>query len=119
MEVVHRNPTKEELAIIMHLATGSDLQLPNDFPDGLQVSDMDDGGMGSLKLYPKGILCENRRFGSAPAEIQFNDLDGIPVLATLNLDEEGNLFELDVWKVDFSPRISYQGAMLSIQLVEP
>ena len=35
--------------------------------------------------------------------MKFNDADGVPVSAALNLDQDHHLFELDVWKVDFSP----------------
>lgn len=34
------------------------------------------------------------------------DQDGVDVIATLSLDNYGDLFELDVWKVDFSPVVS-------------
>ena len=33
---------------------------------------------------------------------EFTDLDGVPVSVALNLDSEGKLYELDLWKVDFS-----------------
>jgi hypothetical protein len=33
----------------------------------------------------------------------FKDIDGTPVSAALNVDQQGNLYELDIWKVDFSP----------------
>ena len=31
------------------------------------------------------------------------DEDGVVVLAALNLDKNGKLFELDLWKVNFNP----------------
>lgn len=61
---------------------------------------MDDGGMGSLRF-----ICENasdRKFGSCSAEIQFRDADGTDAIASLYLDQEGELLEMDLWKVDFS-----------------
>ena len=39
------------------------------------------------------------------AEIQFTDTDGVEVLASLNLDQDGKPFELDVWKTDFNALI--------------
>lgn len=36
------------------------------------------------------------------AETQFSDADGTPVIASLNVDVYDQLFEIDVWKVDFS-----------------
>jgi hypothetical protein len=65
------------------------------------VQEMDDGGMGSLVFPgPKG-----RRYGSTLAEAEFHDADGTVVSVALNLDTTGELFELDMWKIDFSPLI--------------
>lgn len=61
---------------------------------------MNDGGMGSL-LFVRSK--PDRRLGEVVAEFQFKDEDNIPVLASLNLDEDGELFELDLFKADFSP----------------
>jgi hypothetical protein len=66
----------------------------------LQVSPMRDGGMGSLQFASKTA---DPQFGKEVAACQFHDDDGVLVSATLNLDQQGQLFELDVWKVDFSP----------------
>lgn len=62
---------------------------------------MNDGGMGSLYFYPERV--EGRRLGRSLVEASFLDKDGIEVRATVNLDTEGNLLELDLWKVDFLP----------------
>jgi len=65
---------------------------------------MEDGGMGSLMLATDEALQKPRRlFGQRAAELQFLDADGVSVLASLNLDQNGELLELDVWKIDFSP----------------
>ena len=65
-----------------------------------EVEEMNDGGMVSLLFVSNKKL---RKFGSSIAEIQFDDVDKTPVLASIYLDEEGELFELDIWKVDFTP----------------
>lgn len=44
-------------------------------------------------------------FGGQVAEYQFTDADGVEVLASLNVDQDGRPFELDMWKTDFSPLI--------------
>ncbi|WP_421750901.1 DUF6984 family protein [Croceimicrobium sp.] len=31
------------------------------------------------------------------------DADGVEVIATLYLDKDGSLFELDLWKTNFEP----------------
>jgi hypothetical protein len=65
------------------------------------VLDMRDGGMGSLRFSGS----EQRCYGSTLAEAEFKDADGTPVSVALMLDETGDLFELDIWKVDFSPLV--------------
>ncbi|QQQ61882.1 DUF6984 family protein [Paenarthrobacter ureafaciens] len=67
----------------------------------LRVSDMDDGGMGSL-LFESAK--PDRSYGRTLSEGWYNDEDGFPVLVAINLDTENEIFELDSWKVDFSPR---------------
>jgi hypothetical protein len=63
---------------------------------------MDDGGMGSLVLMAPEHT-EARR-GAVPcrAAVQFTDADGVEVVASLNANEAGVPFELDMWKTDFS-----------------
>lgn len=68
------------------------------------VSELLDGGMGSLCF--EAMNRENRKLGKIIAECEFNDADDVLVSATLNLDEQNRLFELDLWKVDFTPLIS-------------
>lgn len=68
------------------------------------VEEMADGGMGSLRFrYLDG---RTQHLGELLVEKEFVDVDGVPVVATINLDEVGRLYELDIWKVDFSPLIS-------------
>lgn len=68
----------------------------------LRVSDMADGGMGSLR-FDSGK--SHPRYGRTIAEGWFKDADGMPVALALYVDREDDLFELDSWKVDFSPRL--------------
>ncbi|VXC66837.1 conserved hypothetical protein [Arthrobacter sp. 9V] len=68
----------------------------------LRVSDMDDGGMGSLRFASGKI---RPRYGRTIAEGWFKDIDGIPVALALYVDREDDLFELDSWKVDFTSRL--------------
>ncbi len=48
-----------------------------------------------------------RRFGAELARGEYLDSDGVPVSITINADDHGELFELDFWKVDFSPLKHY------------
>jgi hypothetical protein len=73
-------------------------------PAELLVCQMDDGGMGSLKFESEAV---NRRYGATVAACEFEDTHGILVSAVLNNDENGLPFEIDVWKVDFTPLLSW------------
>jgi hypothetical protein len=95
-----------EMALVVQLLqkAGNPGQLL-DRLDALNVQEMSDGGMGSLYFASATENPDERRFGRRIAEIQFNDVDGVPVLVSLNVDKEGDLFELDVWKTNFKPGI--------------
>lgn len=45
--------------------------------------------------------------GKCLIDIQFYDEDNVPILVSLNSDEDGNLFELDIWRADFKPVVKY------------
>ncbi len=87
------------------VARSDHLNLSPDWKNELLVQSMDDGGMGSLLLFPKGMTDKKRSFGGVASNYEFADADGVKVLVSLNLDKEGELFEVDSWKVDFSPLI--------------
>jgi hypothetical protein len=67
------------------------------------VTDMADGGMGSLRFSGSG----SNKMGKVLCEAESNDSDSIPLQISINLDQEGRLFELDIWKVDFSSLKTY------------
>jgi len=73
--------------------------------DSLDVQEMPDGGMGSLYFPWPGKDARARHFGRRIAQLQFDDADGILVVASLNVDHDGDLYELDIWRVDFRPVI--------------
>ena len=101
-----RKLRKEEVDLIAAILGDSPKAneiLPS-LPDRL-VEDMKDGGMGSLRFMEQAN--PERRFGKKIAEAEFTDEDGIPVSAVVNLDDRDQLFELDIWKVDFSPLKRY------------
>ena len=100
-----RKLSSKEAKLMSILVLKSKIELSSDWKEKLIVKPMDDGGMGSLKLYPTGDLYENRKFGEKVSEIQFLDKDGVLVSASLNIDDKGKLYELDMWKVDFTSLI--------------
>ncbi|MGV8858746.1 DUF6984 family protein [Rhodoglobus sp.] len=101
LELTYRSPTEAELRLLRALVkrtprfSGSLATL-----SALTVALMNDGGMGSLAIGPPSL---ERRFEDQVAEVTFFDVDGMWVSATLNVDQFDELFELDVFKGDFSP----------------
>src|SRR5712692_5706944 len=90
---------EQELALIKKLLSRT--AFANKTPAGLsraKVRDMPDGGMGSIRFCQASPSSNERKFGKQIAEGAFKDADGVPVSVTLNLDQYGKLFELDLFK---------------------
>ena len=101
-----RKLRKEEAELIAAIVRDSPwaAQVVRSLPRQL-VEDMPDGGMGSLRF--KAGAERDRRFGKEIGEVLFTDQDGVLVRAAVNLDGNGELFELDIWKMDSSPLQRY------------
>jgi hypothetical protein len=103
----HRPITSLEKDLIQHL-----IELIPDNPKQYQipsfVQPLDDGSMGSLQL-------NDDSYGRDLIQVQYQDSDGQKVFITLVEGQTGVLFELDMWKVDFSPLLVYP----TIDKVEP
>ena len=104
-----RHPSKEELLIIYYLSVKGNYP-HSGWQDSLEVAEMTDG-MGSLLLIPEGQKNKKRLFGKEISEVQFLDDDGMLVSVSLNIDRNGFLFELDVWRVDFGRVISFENLL--------
>jgi hypothetical protein len=87
-----------ERALILALSPQFGVEL-----DDALVREMQDGGMGSIRF----LGGDDRRYGRTIAEAMYVDDDGIVVSIHLNVDKTDSLFELDLWKVDFSPLLRY------------
>lgn len=96
-----RRPTEAEQRLIGELASRARLEDADVWLGALQVEEMDDGGMGSLRLGGRecsGVVVRK-------AEVQFTDEDGVEVIASLNAGADGVPLELDIWRTDFAPLI--------------
>jgi len=80
------------------------IELLRDLPSAT-VEDMTDGGMGSIRFLARDG--GHRIFGCEAARGDYTDADGVPVRIAVNLDQRGDLYELDFWKVDWSPLVRY------------
>jgi hypothetical protein len=106
METLRKLTLKEEnlISLLIHK---ENLNISSDWKKNTLVFTLNDGNMGSLKLCPEGKNHEKREYiPSFVSEYEFKDKDGVAVVASLFLDKEGDLYELDIWKVDFSELIS-------------
>lgn len=99
---MERALTADEKRLVMALIERAQLSLPADWLDQARVDSMNDGGMGSVRFL---TLASGQKMSRQAAEVKFRDSDGMDVIASLNLDEAGQPFELDIWKVDFRPLI--------------
>ncbi len=97
---------EKTLLVTLLQATPDTLRFINSVDD-LVAKQMNDGGMGSLLLVPKGLEGASRSFGRQLVLGEFTDSDGVPVSVALNVDSEGRLYELDVWKVNFTPLVAW------------
>ena len=101
-----RRPTEKEINLLRLLIIKSEMDFSENWENNLLVSPMKDGEMGSLYLYPSGTFVTNRKFGKQVSEYQYKDQDGVDVMVALNIDDNNDLYELDIWKVDFSKLIT-------------
>jgi hypothetical protein len=97
-----REPSKAE-RMLLDLLAARWSDGPPGWVEQVRVREMDDGGMGSLRLAVSAGTDASQTFGRRAVEYEFTDADGIKVIASLNLDQDGAPFELDVWKVNFAP----------------
>lgn len=69
--------------------------------DEYEVEELNDGGMGSLRVvHPDSTA---RHFGRTVAERWFADVDKVSLSIVVSKDIEGDFFELDIWKVNYAP----------------
>jgi hypothetical protein len=95
------NKTEKKLILNMPIASTHDSAIKNRV-DGLLLEEMSDGQMGSLYFLSNNKK-EDRYLGTTISEIETMDSDEVPVLISLSCDNFGDVYELDIWKVDFSP----------------
>ena len=100
-----RTLQKEEIEIIEYLAGIAQYPLSLNWYNDYTATPMDDGGMGSILLTPAKPLLNPRKFKERISDCIIEDTDGMSIIVSLNIDQDDYLFELDVWKCDFSPVI--------------
>jgi len=96
-----RTLNEAEIALIRHMLRGTAQKLEVGVSlSTCLVEELNDGGMGSLRFDSQN---QERVLGQDICREEFPDSDGVPIFVALSLDNYDELFELDIWKVDFSP----------------
>jgi len=103
---LNRKLSQQELRLLEVLVAKASINLPKNWQEKITVKPMNDNGMGSLYLFPDGKTSDTHLFGKQVSECSFVDEDGVQAIASLNMDSNGNLFEMDIWKTDFSSLIN-------------
>ncbi|WP_207762377.1 DUF6984 family protein [Niveispirillum lacus] len=99
-----RRLRSSEIALLKELLSKcSSLHLIDGGLDDILVRDMNDGGMGSILFSGD----ENRIIGGSIVDADYFDSDGVLVNISVNVDNSGKIYEVDFWKVDFSPLLVY------------
>jgi len=109
--------TSSEYAFLCRVARAAGKSLHDvGLSAGTMVEPMTDGEMGSVRFAAPVCEGSQRRLGEVFAVGAFTDRDGMPVSFSVNLDDCGSLFELDIWRVDFKPLQSLppEGAVVSV-----
>jgi hypothetical protein len=101
-----RKLRSEELTLIKAMAKGTSVEnVVLAKLDDSEVVDLADGGMEIIRFVSEqGRL---KSFGRKVAEFLYKDEDDIPVSLALNFDNDGGLFELDIFKADESTLVKY------------
>ena len=81
--------------LLSQIDNGRKYRIPN------EVEDLDDGGMGSVQL------TRNGQHDGDLVKVTFLDEDGQTVLIVLTRNQFDELYDLDIWKVDFSPLLRF------------
>lgn len=92
-----RKISAKEAKLVRKILARNNFLFPSKLCDMI-VESLDDGGMGSLRF-----LHSNQKFNQSLIPYVFKDTDGVDVSATINLDTNGEVYELDLWKVNFQP----------------
>jgi hypothetical protein len=75
---------------------------PADFPINEQVDEYEGGKMGSISLGGNVDGYEGDLI-----QVEYIDIDDVPVVITLTKDSDNHLLDLDFWKTDFSKLLEY------------
>ncbi len=97
-----RKPTSDEIRIIRYLAEKAKCKLEASWESKLMVKPITDMRIGPVYLLFQSEFVEHKK-EFLVADCQFCDIDNVPVVLYLLVDEDGIPCELDMWKCDDTP----------------
>lgn len=109
-----RRPTADESRLLVELAKIAGIEDPTVWVRNLRVRNLDDGGMGSLGIEVKDLEPAGSGVVICRAAVQFKDVDGVDVIASLNAREDGAPVEVDMWKTNFGKLIRIPDAFVVV-----
>lgn len=68
-----------------------------------------------MRLWARGRAPADAVFNRSLAACQFDDVDGTCVVATLYANHSGTPFELDIWKVDYTPLLHISDRLTALR----
>ena len=96
---------QEEINLLQFLIQSSGCKSDNNSDlRAVCVEDLNDGGMGGIR-FRTNIKIDAKL--KNPVLAAYTDADGTMVSISLASDANSNLYEMDFWKVDFSPLEKY------------
>lgn len=98
-----RRLSGDEIRLVQVLLSVAESKIEAQSLTSQLVMEMDDGGMGSLRFLE---LSDPDSSAVQAAAVMFTDADEVTVWATLFTNQRGELYELDLFKGDFSPLIA-------------
>lgn len=89
----------EKILIIQLLVKSEGVNWSDAWLNSVMVEPMNDGGMGGIRF----LSSSERKMSRMATEMSFKDADGVTAVVSLNVDKFNEPYEMDIWKVDFSP----------------
>lgn len=95
-------PIRPEELNLIHFLLGKLNLDPIAYPVNAEVDEYEGGKMGSISLGG-----DVNGYAGDLIQAEYVDVDDTPVVITLTQDNNGQLLDLDFWKVDFSRLLEY------------
>ena len=92
----------EELTLVKYLVSQA-INVPVGLIIPTRVFTMKDSGMGSVRFKTDKHLPHQRDL----ITVNYRDTDNVPILISLDLNIANELYELDFFKGDYSPLVTY------------